>query len=66
MWRAAGEVVAVARPLQLAAAEALAGYRALMFGNGALDLQELIVGIVRDRVLWERDLAGPVPVGLAT
>jgi hypothetical protein len=53
--------VPVARPLQLAAAEALAQHRALVFGDGALDLQqELVVRVVRDRVVQERHLAaGP-------
>src|SRR3954464_805234 len=51
---AAGEVVAVARLLQLAAAEALAEDGALVLGDGALDLQqELVVGVVRDRALQE-------------
>jgi hypothetical protein len=49
--------VAVARLLQLAAAEALAEDGALVFGDGALDLQqELVVRVVRDRVLQEHHL----------
>jgi hypothetical protein len=58
---AAAEVVPVARPLQLAAAEALAENGALVFGDGALDLQQqLIVRVIRDRVVQERHLAaGP-------
>ncbi len=53
----ASEVVAIARPLQLATAEALAEDGALVFGDGALDLeQELVVGVVRDRVLQEQHL----------
>ena len=50
-------VVAIACPLQLAAAEALAEDGALVFSDGTLDLQQkLIVGVVRDRVLQERHL----------
>ena len=55
---AAAEVVAVARLLQLAAAEALAQHGALVLGDGALDLQQqLVVGVVRDRMLQEYHLA---------
>jgi len=55
--RATALVMAIARLLQLAAAEALAEHGALVFSDGALDLpQELVVGIVRDRVLQEHDL----------
>ena len=55
--RASGDVVAVAGFLQLAAAEPLAEHRALIFGNRALDLQqELVVGVVRDRVLQKHHL----------
>jgi len=54
---AAGDVMAVARLLQLAAAEPLAKHRALILGDGALDLQqELVVGVVGDRVLQEHHL----------
>src|SRR3954469_23977028 len=50
-------VVAVARLLQLATAEALAENGPLVFGDGALDLQqELVIRVVRDRVLQEHDL----------
>ena len=50
-------VMAIARPLQLAATEALAEDGALVFSDGTLDLQQkLIVGVVRDRVLQERHL----------
>ncbi len=49
--------MAVARLLQLAAAEPLAEDGALILGDGALDLQqELVVGVVRDRVLQEHHL----------
>jgi len=52
------EVVAVAGPLQLAAAEALAEDGALVLGDGALDLQqELVVRVVRDRMVQERHRA---------
>ena len=55
--RASGDVVAVARFLQLAAAEPLTEHRALILGDRALDLQqELVVGVVRDRVLQEHHL----------
>ena len=55
---AAGEVVAVAGLLELAAAEALAEDGALVLGDGALDLQqELVVRVVGDRALQEHDLA---------
>ena len=46
------------RLLELAAAEALAQERALVFGDGALDLkQELVTGIVGDAVVEEGHLA---------
>ena len=49
--------MAVARLLQLATAEALAENGPLVFGDGALDLQqELVIRVVRDRVLQEHDL----------
>ena len=49
--------MAVSRLLQLAAAEALAEDGALVFGDGALDLQqELVAGVVRDRALQEHHL----------
>jgi len=49
--------VAVVRLLQLATAEALAENGPLVFGDGALDLQqELVIRVVRDRVLQEHDL----------
>src|SRR5215210_768098 len=55
--RTAALVVAVARLLQLATAEALAENGPLVFGDGALDLQqELVIRVVRDRVLQEHDL----------
>jgi hypothetical protein len=51
-------VVALPGLLQLAAAEALAHDGALVLGDGALDLQQqLVVRVVRDRVLQERHLA---------
>ena len=44
--------------LQLAAAEPLAQQRALVLGDGALDLQqELVAGVVRDGAAEERDRA---------
>ncbi len=47
-------VVSIAGLLQLAAAETLAQDGALVFGDGTLDLQQqLVVRIVRDRVLQE-------------
>src|SRR4051794_35032952 len=50
--------VPVARFLELAAPEALGQDRALVLGDGALDLQqELVVRVVGDRALQERDLA---------
>jgi len=50
--------VAVASFLQFAAAEPLAEHRALIFSDGALDLQqELVVGVVRDWVLQEHHLS---------
>ena len=56
--RTAGEIVAIARPLQLAATEAFAQDGALVFCDRALDLQQkLVVGVVRDRVLQEHDFA---------
>jgi hypothetical protein len=52
------EIMPVAGALQLAATEALAEDGALVFGDGALDLQqELVVRVVRDRVLQEHHLA---------
>ncbi len=52
------QVVSIARLLQLAAAEPFAKNGAFVFGDGALDLQQqLVVRIVRDRVLQERHLA---------
>ena len=44
--------------LQFAAAEPLRQHRTLILGNGALDLQqELVVGVVGDRVVQEHHLA---------
>jgi hypothetical protein len=49
--------VALARLLQLAAAEALTEHGALVLGDRALDLQqELVVRVVRNRALQEHDL----------
>src|SRR4029450_2027760 len=54
---ASTEKPAGTRLLELAAAEALAQQRALVFGNRALDLkQELVAGIVGDGVVEERHL----------
>ena len=53
-----GQPAAGTRLLQLAAAKALAQHRPLVLGDGALDLQqELVVGVVRDRVVQEHHLA---------
>ena len=59
--RATAEIVAITRLLQLAASKALAQNGALILGDSALDLQqELVVGIIRDRVVEEHHLAaGP-------
>ena len=55
---AATEVMPVTCLLQLAAAEALAQHDALVLGDGALDLQQqLVIRVIRDRVLQERHLA---------
>jgi hypothetical protein len=55
---AATEVMPVTCLLQLAAAEALAQHGALVLGDGALDLQQqLVIRVIRDRVLQERHLA---------
>jgi hypothetical protein len=57
--RLAADPLPGARLLKLAAAEALAEEGALVLGDGALDLeQELVVGVVRDGVVDEEDLAG--------
>nr|WP_254453742.1 hypothetical protein [Siccirubricoccus sp. G192] len=51
-------VVALSGLLQFAAAEPLTHHGALVFRDGALDLQEqLVVRVIRDRVLQERHLA---------
>ena len=55
---AATEVVPITRLLQLAAAETLAQHGALVFGDGALDLQQqLVTRVIRDWTLQERHLA---------
>jgi hypothetical protein len=58
VWGTAAEIMAIPRPLQLATAEALAEHGALVLGDGALDLQQqLVVRVVRDRMVQERHLA---------
>jgi len=50
------------RLLQLAPPKALAEQRTLVLGDGALDLQqEMVIGIVAERMLQEKDGAAAVP-----
>src|SRR3954453_4110865 len=54
----ATKVMPVTCLLQLATAKALAQHSALVFGDGTLDLeQQLVIRVIRDRMLQERHLA---------
>jgi hypothetical protein len=54
--------LAFACPLQLAAPEPIGQHGALVFGNGALDLQQqLVVRVVGDRVVQEHHHAAGTP-----